>query len=87
MSVGWIARVSGVSPSRLFQSYRSYVRVPGVAGACGFDHDSKRWKCGQRRNIPPGESSLDRTAIPMPRRVSEYAIWMAPGPLPMTTTG
>ncbi len=29
----------------------------GSTGASGFDQESRRWKIGYRRNIPPGESS------------------------------
>ncbi len=56
-------------------------------GACGLVHDSRRWKNGQRRNMPPGDGSSDRTACSMPSRPSEYEICSAPAPEPMTTTG
>jgi len=62
MSDGWSARFSGSSASRLFQSKRSYARVPRSTGAYGLVHDSSRWKNGQRRNMPPGEGSADSTA-------------------------
>ena len=71
MRVGAIARVAGSSPRRLFQSYRSYAREPRSTGACGFVHDSSRWKNGQRRNIPPGAGSAERTACGTPSRRSE----------------
>ena len=56
-------------------------------GACGLVHDRRRWKNGQRRNIPPGDGSAEMTAWSTPSRRSEYDTWRAPGPLPTTTTG
>ena len=46
--------------------------MPRSAGACGFVHDSRRWKNGQRRNIPPGAGSAEITAWSTPSRRSEY---------------
>ena len=30
-------------------------------------HDSRRWKKGKRRNMPPGTGSAEMTACSMPR--------------------
>ncbi len=56
-------------------------------GAYGFVHDSSRWKNGQRRNMPPGASSADRTACWTPSRSRLYETCNPPGPLPTTMTG
>jgi hypothetical protein len=45
-----------------FQSQRSNARLSRAAGAYGLVHDRRRWKNGQRRNIPPGPASAERTA-------------------------
>ena len=85
---GWIARVSGSSPSRLFQSYRSYAREPRSTGACGLVHDSRRWKNGQRRNMPPGRGIGREDGVRRRRgAAASTTTWRPPGPLPMTTTG
>ena len=87
MRSGMIARVSGSSPRRLFQSQRSKSRDGCGGGANGFVHDSRRWKNGQRRNMPPGASSAEITAWGTPSARSEYEVWSAPGPLPTTISG
>ena len=87
MNSGWSARVLASSPRRLFQSNRSYAREPRGAGACGLVQDSRRWKNGQRRNIPPGPGSAEIVACPIPCRASEYDACRPPGPEPITTTG
>src|SRR4029078_8378130 len=46
-----------------------------------------RWKNGHFRNIPPGASSAESTACPIPRCVRKYDTCRAPGPDPTTTTG
>ncbi len=84
---GWRARAAGSSVSRLFQSYRSYALDPRGTGACGFVHDSSRWKNGQRRNIPPGDGSAEMTACSTPSARNDDETWSAPGPLPMTSAG
>ncbi len=58
----------GSSATRLLWSYHSYSRVPGSAGASGFDHESRRWKIGKERNIPPGASSREIVACSIPNR-------------------
>jgi hypothetical protein len=65
------ARDAFSSGSRLFQSYRSYSRVPRSNGAYGFVHESSLWKKGHLRNIPPALSSAEMTACFTPRRESE----------------
>ena len=46
MNVGTSAWSSGSSATRLLWSYHSYSRVPGSAGASGFDQERRRWKMG-----------------------------------------
>ena len=58
----------GSSATRLLWSYHSYSRVPGSAGASGFDHESRRWKIGNCRNMPPGASSREMVAQSTPSR-------------------
>src|SRR4029077_14970163 len=87
MNRGCIARWSSSFGIRLFQSHRSYARVPRATGAYGLVHDRRRWKNGQRRNMPPGSSSAEIVAWATPRWGTEYDTWRPPGPLPTTTTG
>jgi hypothetical protein len=63
--------LAGSSARRLFQSKRSYARVPRSAGAYGFVQLSSRWKNGQRRNMPPGAGSEEMTAWSTPSLRSE----------------
>jgi hypothetical protein len=62
MKPGTRASMAGSSLTSEFQSNRSYHRVPRSATAYGFDQLISRWKNGNRRNIPPGWSSADKTA-------------------------
>ena len=56
-------------------SYHSYSRVPCANGASGLDQLISRWYTGKRRNMPPGASSRERTAMrSIPERASEYAV-------------
>ena len=43
MNAGTSAWWRGSSAIRLLWSYHSYARVPGSAGASGFDQESRRW--------------------------------------------
>jgi hypothetical protein len=80
-------RSSGSIARRLFQSQRSKSREARSAGAYGLVQESRRWKNGHFRNIPPAPESLEITACSMPSRLRKYEACRAPGPDPTMTIG
>ena len=66
MNSGWSARVLARRPGGCSSRSARMRASRAAAGACGLVQDSRRWKNGQRRNMPPGPGSAEIVACPIP---------------------